>query len=133
MDADLDKNGGVSVHEIFSYAAQETARFFEEAGQLATEHPQMDDDGDGSASRLEELDAGGDGHLASLLYVKPRTDLASVSEEARPLLREKETLERSIADLKRRKGAMDEDAYYAELEDLFVQLARINDRMEASQ
>jgi len=131
--ADLDRNGGLTIHEAFSYAAQQTARSFEEAGQLATEHPQLDDDGDGTASRVDALDAGGDGRLASVTYIRPRTDLASVSAEARPLLRERETLERSIADLKGRKAQMDEDAYYDEMEEIFVQLARLNDRMEAMQ
>lgn len=132
VDADLDRNGGLSVREAFSYAAQQTARSFEEAGQLATEHPQLDDDGDGAASRLEALDAGGDGHLASVTYIRPRAHLATVSAAARPLLREKETIERAIADLKSRKAQLREDAYYAEMEELFVQLARLNDRMEST-
>lgn len=131
-DADLDKNGGLSVLEAFTYAAQRTGRHYEEAGQLATEHPQLEDNADGSASRVDALD-GEDGNLASITYIIPRTDLASVSAAARPLLQEKEALERTIAETKNRKAEMTEEAYYGELEELFVRLARLNERMEAVQ
>ncbi|MEX0820810.1 MAG: hypothetical protein WD021_01585 [Rhodothermales bacterium] len=131
-DADLDKNGGLSVLEAFTYAAQRTGRYYEESGQLATEHPQLEDNADGSGSRVDALD-GEDGNLASITYIRPRPDLASVSAAARPLLQEKETLERIIAETKNRKAEMTEDAYYAELEELFVRLARLNERMDSIQ
>lgn len=128
-DADLDRNGGVSVAEVFSYAAQQTARSFEEVGQLATEHAQLEDNADGSPSRLDAVGTA-DGHLASVTYLVPRPDLAAMRSADRPLLQERDTLERSIAEVKSRKGDMTTDAYYAELEDLFVQLARLNERLE---
>lgn len=129
-DADLDKNGGLSVLEAFTYAARRTGRHYEEAGQLATEHALMEDNADGSGSRVDALD-GEDGSLASITYIMPRTDLASVSAAARPLLQEKEMLERTIAETKNRKTEMTEEAYYGELEELFVRLARLNERVEA--
>ncbi len=129
-EADLDKNGGLSVRELFVYTTEEVANSFEQAGQLATEHALLDDNGDGTPTRFDELDAAQDGGLAVLTYLQPPPAVASVSEAARPLLREKEALERSIAALKSEKAAMNEDAYYAELESLFVQLARLNARIE---
>lgn len=129
-DADLDKNGGLSVRELFVYATGEVASSFEQAGQLATEHALLDDNGDGTPTRFDDLDGAQDGGLAALTYLQPPPAVASVSAAARPLLREKETLERSIAELKSEKAAMQEDAYYAELESLFVQLARLNERIE---
>lgn len=132
-DADLDKNGGLSVYEVFVYATEKAARSFEAAGHLATEHALLDDNGDGTATPFDELDGSGDGNLAALTYLRPPRATVSVREDARPLLREKEALEQSIAELKSRKASMREDSYYTELESLFVRLARLNQRIEAEQ
>lgn len=132
-DADLDKDGGLSVRELFVYATGQAARSFEEAGQLATEHALLEDDGDGAPTRFDALDDAQDGALAAATYLRAPSAIASAGEAAGPLLREKETLERSIAELKREKAAMDENAYYAELESLFVRLARLNQRIERDQ
>src|SRR6185436_6545336 len=45
--ADLDKNGRVSVWELFQFVNRGVARHFDEQGLLATEHSLMDDNGDG--------------------------------------------------------------------------------------
>lgn len=129
-ETDLDKSGGLSVLEVFRYAAGEVARSFEAAGQLATEHAVIDDDGDGTPTRFDRLDAGADGALAAVTYIRPPHELASISDADRPLLREREDLRRSIAELKVRKADMNEDAYYDALEDLFVRLATINDQLD---
>ncbi len=132
-EADLDKSGGLSVLELFQYASGETARSFEAAGQLATEHALLDDGGDGEPSRLEDLEESGAGALASLTHLRPQQDPAEVSEADRPLLREKDTLQRSIAELRSRRSDMSEDDYYAELESLMVRLAQLNERLEEAQ
>ena len=129
--ADLDKSGGISVLEAFRFAAEEVARSFEAAGQLATEHAVLDDDGDGEPTRFDRLDDGTDGALAGVTFIRPAAALANISEADRPLLRERETLHREIADLKNRKAAMSEDAYYAALEEVMLRLARLNERLDA--
>jgi len=133
--ADLDKNGDLTVHEVFRYATEKAAQSFEETNHLATEHALLDDTGDGQGHRLEDLEAAGEGNLAAVTYLKRRTALlASVSgadrEAVATMLREREMIERDIADLKSRKGTLEEDRYYASLETLFVRLARLNDRIE---
>ena len=45
--ADIDKNGRTSVWEAFAWAAGAVRRFYQERGQLATERPLLDDNGDG--------------------------------------------------------------------------------------
>lgn len=130
-EADLDKNGGLSVREAFVFAAREAARSFESAGQLATEHAQLDDDGDGNPSRLDAVEAGDEGDFAALTYIRPPDAQMAVSEAALPILREKEGIEQEIAQLKGRKERMSEDAYYAELESLFVRLALLNEQLDA--
>ncbi len=132
--ADLDKNGDLSVGEVFRYAAQKTAQSFAEGGHLATEHALLEDTGDAKGYRAEELEAAGEGNLAGLTYLRRRaTALAAGPDGAAlaPLLREKERLERDIAEVKSRKNRLGEDEYYRQLEVLFVRLARLNDRIEA--
>ena len=131
-DGDLDKDGAVSVREAFQYAARQTRQAFENAGQIATEHALIDDDGDGSPSRLDAVESGTEGNLAGVTYFQPPGAAASVPESARPLLREKEELEQTIAELKGRKQDLSEEEYYSRLETLFVQLARLNNSIEAA-
>lgn len=129
-DSDLDKNGALSVREAFLYASRQVARSYEAAGRIATEHSLLDDDGDGTASRLEAVESGDEGNLAGVTYFRPAQATASVSEAARPLLREKEEVEREIAAVKGRKDELTVAAYYAELESLFIRLARLNEQIE---
>jgi hypothetical protein len=106
--ADTDKDSRVSLLEAFRYAEAETKRFYENEGRLATEHPQLADEGqlarrfflsaDGRAS------AGSDARL-SVLYA------------------ERQTLDGQIQALKQRKAGMTVEAYEAELERLLVALA----------
>ncbi len=130
-DADLDKSGGLSVLELFRYTADEVARSFETTGHLATEHAVIDDNGDGEPTRFDRLDAGVDGALAAVTYIRPPDALASIREADRPLLREREALQREIADLKSRKTTMPDDAYYDALEEILLKLARLNERLES--
>ncbi len=43
--ADTDKDTRISLLEAFKYAEAETKRFYETDGRLATEHPQIADEG----------------------------------------------------------------------------------------
>ncbi|MFQ5568739.1 MAG: hypothetical protein ACE5G0_03630 [Rhodothermales bacterium] len=136
--ADLDKNGNLSVREVFAYAAQKTAQSFAETSHLATEHALLEDTGDTQAYRVEELDEAAEGNLAAITYLKRRTAaLAAIPAANRAalaqLLGDKDTVERDIAELKSRKNRLRENDYYAQLETLFVHLARLNDRIEAEQ
>ena len=45
--ADADKDGRVSLWEAFSYASAGVRQWFDQHGQLPTERPLLDDDGDG--------------------------------------------------------------------------------------
>ena len=133
---DLDKNGDLSIRELFQYAAEKTAQSFVETSHLATEHALLDDTGDGEGHRVEALEEAAEGNLAAITYLKRRTAvLATVSGANRAavaaLLGERDTIERNIAALKSRKNRLSEDRYYADLEVLFVRLARLNDQIEA--
>ena len=129
--ADLDKNGDLSVRELFVYAAEQTAQSYEAAGHLATEHALLDDTGDGEGHEVGDLDEAGEGALAAVTYLKRREAPAlAASEEATSAWREREEVEQAVAALKSRKTQLEPDVYYAELETLFVRLARINETLE---
>jgi hypothetical protein len=134
--ADLNKDGSLTVQEVFVYAARNAAASFDAAGHLATEHALLEDTGDGKGFRVEELDQEGEGGLASVTYLKRSATIAHASSTAASAspeqARQREQLEREIAALKSRKASLGEDDYYAQLEALFVQLARLNDEIEAS-
>lgn len=126
-DADMDRNGRVSILEVFKYAAEGTARSYEAAGQLASEHSLLEDTGDRRGFEYDELEANGEGNIAAVVYLGQRDNMAGTS--SRPLsgdaLNRRNELERGIAELKSRKETMDVDDYYNALEVLFVELARL--------
>jgi hypothetical protein len=123
-DADADQNGRVSVLEAFDYASRLTAEQYKRAGRLATEHALLDDSGDGVGHPAAE---GGDGSLARLTYLDSLSvEQAAAGAETARLLRERERLEGEVEQLKSRKGVLAEAEYEAELERLFVSLAKVN-------
>src|SRR5919205_619520 len=123
-EADADQNGRVSVLEAFDYASRLTAEQYKRAGRLATEHALLDDSGDGVGHAAAE---GGDGALARSTYLDSLTsEQAAANAETLRLLGERERLEGEVEQLKARKGSMAEAEYEAELERVFVSLAKVN-------
>jgi hypothetical protein len=116
-DADADQNGRVSVLEAFDYASRLTAEQYKRAGRLATEHALLDDSGDGVGHATAERNT----YLDSL-----STEQAAANAETGRLLRERERLEEEVEQLKARKGLLAEPEYEAELERIFVSLAKVN-------
>jgi hypothetical protein len=126
--ADTDKDGRVSLLEAYRYAAAETKRHYDQESTLQTEHAQLDDDGDGKGT-AEPTARQGDGLLAQRFFLAGAAGglaQAGAAGDARlaALYRDKADLEERIDAVKRKKGTMAENAYYDELEELLVQLAR---------
>jgi hypothetical protein len=123
-DADTDQDGHTSVLETFVYANRLTADFYKRAGRLATEHAMLDDNGDGVGH--EKLEAG-EGLLARATYLDSLSvDEAAASAATGKLLKERTRLEGEIEQLIARKGSMPEAEYEANLERLFIELAKVN-------
>ena len=122
---DLDKNGRVSVLESFVYAKNKTAEWYAGQGLLATEHPLLDDNGDGRGGR-EPGPGGTDGVLASRVYFGRRSIpvLTTGSPEERSLRARMEELRWLIDELKAGKNEVDPEEYAARMEDLLIELAR---------
>jgi hypothetical protein len=134
-DSDLDKDGRVSLAEAFQYATGEVDRYYESQNLLATEHAQLDDDGDGEGVR--EIGEGAlDGRLAEVFWLGSSSSvtgeasaldsLAATNPELRRLLEERADLERQVRELRALRGQVEETLYEEELEALLVELALKN-------
>ena len=52
-DNDVDKDGKLSLFDLYVVVAKEISQNYASAEQLATEHPQLDDDGDGVGHEVQ--------------------------------------------------------------------------------
>src|SRR5262249_44156291 len=122
--ADADKNQTISALEAYRYATRETARYYDSLKRLATEHPMLEDRGEGEGVR-EPSQENGEGLLAGAIPVIRMEDenLAMDTPEARNLRAQKRKIEEDIEALKYRKASMSTGAYSKELEKLLVGLA----------
>ncbi len=114
--ADTDKNESISAMEAFRYAEDRVSSYYSDNKQLATEHPRIE------------------GKLASS-FVLAR--LGSVAEMAtdpvlKALLSLREALERGIGELRLRKDEMPQEQYLDELQELLLDLADIQERIDQS-
>lgn len=126
--ADLDKDGRVSVWEAFEFARTEVTREYETSNLMATEHPVLDDNGDGEGS-TELVDAA-DGAFARTMFLAadPTTAAARATDdpELKALYEQKADVEGRIAELRALSGQIDQDRYDNDLEELLVELALTN-------
>ena len=116
-EADADKNGQVSVAEVFQYAKGEVARAYETAKRLLTEHAQMDDSDNGALARA----------VGFTLTRESAVDDPRVAT----LVAERRRLEAAIAELRGRKARTDSTAYQRDLEQLLITLAETNQAIGA--
>ena len=131
--ADLNKDGRVSVWEAFEFARTEVTREYETSNRIATEHPVLDDNGDGEGS-TELVDAA-DGALARTMFLAADPTLAAARAtddlELRTLLEQKADVEQRIEGLLALRDQIDQDRYENELEELLVELALTNREISA--
>lgn len=120
-NADLDKDGGVSLLEAFTYARREVVRSYETENRMMTEHAQLDDDGDGVGADEPSVEAS-DGRLAATIVLGGVP--ATSDGRAATLVAKRRVLELQVADLRRRKTTMDSTAYLQQLETVLVELSR---------
>jgi hypothetical protein len=128
-DADMDKDGRVSMLEAFTWARRRVVESYERDGQLLTEHAVLDDNGDGKGTD-EPGQPGVDGAVARTLFLSAGTGQSSpvpdADPEVRALVERRQALENQIAALKASKDKTAPAAYASELEALLIDLARTN-------
>lgn len=124
--ADTDKDGRLSILEAFVFAAREVERAYEERNLLLTEHAQLDGDGDGRGSPppVEDEEEGSPARAFAL--ATPAATATSDDPETRALLEERRRLEEEVRILRVRRDEMGPEAYDRALEDLLLELARVN-------
>ncbi len=131
--ADLDKDGQVSLLEAYITASSRVEEYYRTHSQLASEHALLDDNGDRlgtpanwfrgvRATQRAKDGAASDGIRAHQLHLIPSDREKGMPAEMR--LRRDE-LESSFAYLRDQKEKLTEDEYYAKLEKLMVELARL--------
>lgn len=113
--ADTNKNNAISAEEAFSYAERRTRDYFKNEGHLATEHPQLE----GKHADLFTV--------ARLVTEQDKTGNPAVAR----LLKQRQGLEQQIDDLKVRKDEFkSSDDYYNQLQDLLLQLSRLQEQID---
>ena len=127
--ADLDRNGKISIWEAFQTASARVKKWFDDQGRLATERPLLDDTGDGVGREAEEpaeQSKKGDGALARATFLQ-RDEPAAATADAglAALLRERADVQARIERLRAAKADIPPDQYDRELEALLVGLARL--------
>ena len=113
--------------EAFTYASAGVRQWFEQRGRLATEHPLLDDTGEGIGR--EAQNPGADGAVARVTYLEPEAAAAGGDTALGALLKRKVDLEAQIEALKARKDGMPPDQFDAELEKLLLDLARLTQQI----
>ena len=134
--ADLDKDGQTSVLEAFLTAANGVAEFYKTEGRLATEHPLIDDNGDGKgtppdwfrgirATKKAAEGASVDGLRAHQIHLIRSRQERELPNELRA---QRDKLELELAKLRDDKVKMSEDTYYRQLEPLLIDLALLYEK-----
>lgn len=130
--SDLDHDHELSILEVFLTASNGVAKYYEDRGLLATEQALLDDTGDGRGTPavfyrgLRAVKGSADkssldGNLAKRITL----DKEFSARGSADLFEKREKLEEEWERLRLRKGELDVDQYYGEMEQLFVELARI--------
>ncbi len=122
--SDIDKNGRVSMWEAFMFVSAKVRQHYEQRGQLSTERPLIDDNGDGVGK--EAGAPGPDGPLASQTYLDAKPAPADADPELVELLQRRAMLEAQVEELKTRKPLLPEAEYAREFETVMIELAKVS-------
>lgn len=133
LAADLDADGQVSLLEAFRFASARTAEFYAGQARLATEHALIDDNGDGLGTQatgfrgVRATHTTPDGTLPDGLHAHRLHLVPSAAERAIPaaVRAQRNALELRVEELRARKGTLSEGEYYAALEVVMLELARL--------
>jgi hypothetical protein len=138
--ADLDKDGQTSLLEAFLAASHRTEEFYKQASRLATEHALLEDTGDALGVSADWFDglratrAARDGAAIDGTRAHQWSLVLSASEQAMPaeLRGKRDALELQVEALRAKKKSLSEDAYYAQLEKIMLELAHVYDSAAAA-
>jgi hypothetical protein len=121
---DQDRNGRLSLYEVFAQTSAAVRQYYEQRGQLATERALLDDNGDRVGR--EAGAPGQDGVLARTTYLDADPVNAAADPEVAALLTRQRVLEEQAEALKLRKPLMPAAQWDARFEKLMIELARVS-------
>ena len=134
--ADRDKNQRVSLFETFLYVREKVKTWYTDQGRLPSEHPTLDDNGDGRFS-TDPDPTQDDGQLAQIAHIDTlaaflpeAVDGGSAAKILPNLAARVHALERSVILLRHRKSEMSDRDYWQQLEILLIDLARTTRRLK---
>jgi hypothetical protein len=113
--ADVDKNRVISAEEAFRFAERQVSDYYERNGQLATEHPRLEGS---QAARFS---------LARLDDARPVQGDAALQQ----LLGRRDELNGDLEGLRLRRETMSADDYQSELLERMIELATLEEQIEA--
>ncbi len=137
-ETDIDQDEQNSALEIFLAAARMTEEWYKTEGRLATEHPLIDDNGDGRGTPADWFNglqvktqskdgAIADGVRANQVHLIRSEFETRLTDEQRQWRDEKEL---ELARLRDRKKELKEADYLQELEAILIELAKFYDGIE---
>ena len=115
--ADIDKNERISVEEAFRFAERQVSDYFERNDQLETEHARLEGQGAGRMA------------LARLGGAQPNVVDTALGE----LIADRDALNADIETLRLARDAMPPANYQSALLERMLELARVEDAIEARQ
>ena len=110
--ADVDKDGRISAHEAFRFAARTLAAYYEDHQRIATEHPRLEGDAE---SFIVARTAPGEPVEPELLHLVSRVD----------------ELTAAIDELKTDRRVLTDDDYFARLQYLLLELAKVDQELKS--
>ena len=140
-EADIDQDGQVSVLEVFLHAARAVEASYKQDGLIVTEHPLLDDNGDGRGTRADwfqgvwatKAAADGatvDGIRAHQIHLVPSETERQLSNDDRTV---RDQLEQDLATLRTQRKTLNDDEYYRQLESIMRKLSAIYQRAVESE
>ena len=112
-EADINKNGAITVQEAFNFAASKVADSYENDGLLATEHPALV------------------GEMSATLNVALLEERVATTVEIKVLMDQLNVLEGEIEMLRQSREGMDSAIYFDELQDVLLELALVQREIDA--
>ena len=128
--ADSDKNGRLSLFEVFTYASRLVTERFEQQGTLPMEHAMFDDTGDGEGRDAKGTGKDKDGDIAALTYLDTVARPTSSDPEIQKLLDRQLALTQQIDELRKRRQSMPAEKYEEEFEKLVTELAVVTQELK---
>lgn len=123
-DADVDKNGRISLLEAFTYASRLVAQHYEQENHMVTEHAVFDDTGDGVGR--DAAGKGPGGTIAGLTYLDAVALPTSSDPAIQQMLERQKVLTEQVDELRRKRPTMKPDDFDREFEKLIIELSLVS-------